>query len=685
MKKSTLFIPLIAAGMLPLSSFGQAAKFVLFEHFTQASCGPCAAQNPAFQANILNANPGKVRHIAYHTSWPGVDPMYNHNATENDARTQFYGVNGVPHVEMMGNVKEGAPGAFTQADVDEQFVAGSPIKIEVSEIDQGSTRDVTVIVTTVSAPPSGSFTLRTAIIENPIQYSTPPGNNGETDFPNVFRKMLPSIAGDPITLPAVGNSVTFNYTYTEDAAWQMNNIKLVAFVQNNTTKEILNSGSNFDPIVNYNLFTSSSAVQAGTTSAASAFNFTSANNGTASEQFTYTLTSTAPGNWSANFNIGAVTYTSTATVTVAAGATENITVNVTPGSTPAVAKYTLTVSSATNPSSPSMTRSFYVISGVTDLVVSNSGWVGDGTTPGNASNWENDFLSGLQYAGNTGYASTDEVVTAKAIQDNALTGVNNIYFNVGWTFPSLTDDLVAKLTTFLNAGGNLFISGQDIGWDTWDANGSGTANTQTFYTNFLGAAYSNDGGTANTQLTTQTSDPIWGNMPNATISNSVYGSQYFFPDELTATGTGVAIYKYNTSTTKVAGVRNTNGTWKTVYIAPGVEMLSTAAAKNEVIKRAHDWFYGYLSTEEFDKAMLGMGQNFPNPATGITTIPLSNIENAMQLEVVDLTGRVVLNQEIAKGAESVQINTLNLENGLYMYRIVNGSSVSNALPMQVIH
>jgi hypothetical protein len=380
-----------------------------------------------------------------------------------------------------------------------------------------------------------------------------------------------------------------------------------------------------------------------------------------------------------------VTSSTTATVTVAPSSNNNITVNVTPGSTPAVAKYTLTVSSATNPSSPSMTRSFYVISGVTDLVVNNSGWVGDGTTPGNASNWENVYLAGLQFAGNTGYASTDDMVAARAIQDNALNGVNNIYFNVAWTFPSLTDEVVARLTTFLNNGGNLFISGQDIGWDTWDPNGSGTANTQSFFTNYLGANYTADGGTSNTQLTTQTADAVWGNMPNATISNTVYGSSYFFPDELTATGTGVAIYKYNTSTTKVGGVRNTNGTWKTVYVAAGVEMLNTTAAKNEMIKRAHDWFYGYLSTEEFDKAMLGMGQNFPNPATGITTIPLSNIETAMTLEVMDLTGRVVLSQQVAKGAEAAQINTMDLENGLYMYRLANGSTVSKALPMQVIH
>src|SRR5262245_53204171 len=61
------------------NSNAQSPKYCLIEEFTQASCPPCAAQNPGFEANILEPNPGTVRQISYHTSWPGVDPMYNYN------------------------------------------------------------------------------------------------------------------------------------------------------------------------------------------------------------------------------------------------------------------------------------------------------------------------------------------------------------------------------------------------------------------------------------------------------------------------------------------------------------------------------------------------------------------------------------------------------------------------------
>ncbi|MBK6698331.1 MAG: hypothetical protein IPG55_00200 [Saprospiraceae bacterium] len=48
-------------------------KKILFEHFTQASCGPCAAQNPGFHALIDQPiNDGKWLTLKYQVSWPGL-------------------------------------------------------------------------------------------------------------------------------------------------------------------------------------------------------------------------------------------------------------------------------------------------------------------------------------------------------------------------------------------------------------------------------------------------------------------------------------------------------------------------------------------------------------------------------------------------------------------------------------
>jgi hypothetical protein len=661
----------------------QAPKFVLFEHFTQASCGPCAAQNPAFQNTILGNNPQTVRHIAYHTSWPGVDPMYNHNGPEVDSRVSFYGVSGVPDIYMLGNQKNGQPGAFSQNDVDAQFSSTSPIKLSVTQTDTGMARNVAVTVKSLSATTAGTYKLFVAVIEREIVYANAPGNNGEKEFPNVFRKMLPNINGETITLPAAGMESTFNFNFAEHAAWNAANIEVVAFVQNTDTKEVLNSGSSFDPILNTTVVLPVS-VKKGTNAMVSNFVLTAGNSGSVAEDFHYAISTDAPANWSANFVANGNTYTTDATINVAAGATLPIDINVTPGATPAVAKYTIEITSVTNPSSPAVKVFVYVISGVTDLIISNTAGKGDGTG-GSAKDWEGVYTAGLTHAGNTTFATSDQLFVSKGINADAFDGVGHIYYNVGWTFPGLTDELVASYSDFLDNGGNLFLSGQDIGWETMDPSGTGTVATKSFYTNYLNAAYVADGTTANNKLVANTDDGVFGAVAQGTISN-FYGGTNFFPDQLNTTANSSAIFYYDVAKTKKAGVRSNVGNHKVVYIGAGVEMFGTTDLKNEVLKLTHDWFHGLISGVQYDEAMrnLSMGQNYPNPANSIATIELANIERNMTLQVVDLTGRVLMENAVEKGASTINVNVSELAPGMYMYRLTDGANVSAAKPMSVV-
>lgn len=664
---------------LLLASMGvtlaQAPRFPLFEHFTQASCGPCAAQNPGFESTILTPNPEKVRHIAYHTSWPGVDPMNAHNPTEVATRVTYYGVSGVPDVYLGGNYKNAQPGGFTQTDVDDYFSLGSPIKINVSEVDMGATRDVTVDVITVGTVPAGSYVLRVAVVEDPIDFATAPGSNGETHFPNVFRKMLPSMTGSTYTAAALGSSVTFNYTYTEDAAWNTANLKVIAFVQNTTTKEVLNSGTVNDPIINYTLGVTGAASAAGVSGSPSTFALTSMNTGTASEDFVYTLSTDAPGDWSATLQVNSTTMASPATVTTAAGATNTININVTPGATPFVATYTLTASSVATPSSPVLIKKVYVISNVTDLIVNNTGGLGDGTTPGDASNWVSVYSAGLAFAGNTTNAATSDKIFKELGSTSSLGAVNNIYYNVGWTFPSITDDEISGLENFMDNGGNIFIAGQDMGWEINDgASPYGTAANQAFYSGYLHGGFSADGGTSNTLLNPVTSDYVYGTAGSATINN-YYGGTYFYPDELTTANGGISIFKYN-STTKNGGLRFENTTYKVVYLGVGPEMLNTTNS-NTVLKIAHDWFYGLITGVEFNEVSNGGVAVYPNPSNGM--ISLTSFESVNEVKVFDMMGALVLNKQINKTADNLDLSALS--NGTYQVQIKleNGNLVTKKI------
>ncbi|MBS1583203.1 MAG: T9SS type A sorting domain-containing protein [Bacteroidetes bacterium] len=86
---------------------------------------------------------------------------------------------------------------------------------------------------------------------------------------------------------------------------------------------------------------------------------------------------------------------------------------------------------------------------------------------------------------------------------------------------------------------------------------------------------------------------------------------------------------------------------------------------------------------------IGLGQNYPNPAgTGSTRIDLS-LEQAAQvtLDLRDVSGKLVrtlLQGNMAQGLHRVDVDTADLEVGVYFYTLTTGSTVSSKR-MTVVH
>ena len=613
--------------------------------------------------------------------------MYTHNTKESTARVRYYKVSGVPDFYPLGKRANA-----TQTLVDEQIGYGSPIKITVHQVDLGSTRNVIVMVSSLGIPPKGDFRLRTAIVETDISYGSAPGSNGEKSFPNVFRKMLPDTLGDLITsLPAKGDSVKFNYSFDENSSWDMAKIELIAFIQSDLTKEVINCGSTFDSNTGISLYQPESHAKDAGTSGAQSFEFNLGNSSSVSETYNYTLSSKSPSDWSAGFTINNAPYTSSAEISINANTIYPAKINITPGAKPGLGVYTLKMKSTTNPSAPYMVATVYILSNVSDLIISNSGYSGNGNG-GNASQWQADFANGLFSAGRSSFDTTNEKVFSILFNEHVLDKTKNFYYNVGWTFTCFTDTLVTQLSSILDNGGHLFISGQDIGWDTWDAtagtSAAGTNKTKAFYTNYLNAKFIGDGTSANNSINATAQDPVFGQAPMATISNyygnDSQGKPYLYPDEISPLGIGTTIFKYNGGS-KVAGVRSFNGVYKVVYLAVGLEMLENATIKNQILKLSHDWFYSIVGTEEFDREMLSIGQNFPNPGINETSIPFKNVDHDMMLQLNDIAGRTLAEYPVIKGTTSITINTSAIQSGLYLYRLMYKNFVLPGNLMQVIH
>jgi hypothetical protein len=217
-----------------------ATKKVLVEHHTQASCAPCASQNPALDQLITSTqNIDKVAHIAYHTSWPGTDPMYDFNLAngEDDARTDYYGVNGVPNCVVSGNQADGLPSVVTQDLIDSESAKAGLFDVSGSAYMINNTLNIEVDLEALTGFPEGTLQAHVVLVEE-VNYTAAPGSNGETYFPDVMRRMFPSPDGANIGNPAEGDVIPLDYTYDIQSPVDTNMCHLVVFVQNNVDKAI---------------------------------------------------------------------------------------------------------------------------------------------------------------------------------------------------------------------------------------------------------------------------------------------------------------------------------------------------------------------------------------------------------------------------------------------------------------
>jgi hypothetical protein len=236
--------------LITLVSFGyaQSQRMVMLEHFTQASCGPCATANPTIHSR-LTANADKMTSINYHVSWPGYDPMYLHNTEDVNARVSYYGVSGfgVPYSVIDGNVYTGHPNGWTgnMSIVTNRYAVPSPFTLSINQR-LSATNDTIFVTMLVEATSdvTGPITAYMGVIEKHIHFNTAPGSNGEKDFYNVFKKMLPSKTGISLPTPMhTGEYAIIESYWVLANVYTLSELSVVSFIQNPTTKEIYQSGN----------------------------------------------------------------------------------------------------------------------------------------------------------------------------------------------------------------------------------------------------------------------------------------------------------------------------------------------------------------------------------------------------------------------------------------------------------
>jgi len=142
---------------------------------------------------------------------------------------------------------------------------------------------------------------------------------------------------------------------------------------------------------------------------------------------------------------------------------------------------------------------------------------------------------------------------------------------------TLTSDDQAALATYLDAGGRLFVSGQDIGYDI---------GTTPFYASYLHAAYDSDD-TNNYTLTGL--DYLSG--LNLVIQGGDGANNQDYPSDVSPIGGGVAVMDYP-SPHLYGGVAYQDGTYGVVYLAFGFEAIDNPVDRTEVMSQTISWLGG---------------------------------------------------------------------------------------------
>lgn len=231
-------------------AMAQSQRMVLAEECTSSTCSPCASQNPAFDA-LLQANSDVITAIKYHVWWPspGNDPMYLDNTGDSQARTAYYGVNSVPRAIMEGNYFNGAPANVSQSMINTLAAVPSPFEIQTLQT-LSSNEDSIYLTTIIQATDNvtGNLRAHVVVIEKHIHFDGGPGlTNGEKDFYNVMKKLLPNQNGTalPSSMQA-GDYVILQNAWKLENVYDINELGAVVFVQDNTSKEVHQAGNSSD-------------------------------------------------------------------------------------------------------------------------------------------------------------------------------------------------------------------------------------------------------------------------------------------------------------------------------------------------------------------------------------------------------------------------------------------------------
>ncbi len=247
-------------------------------------------------------------------------------------------------------------------------------------------------------------------------------------------------------------------------------------------------------------------------------------------------------------------------------------------------------------------------------------------------------------------------------------------------------------STYLDTGGNLFVSGSEIAWDL-DYKGSTT--DKSFIKNYLKIRYLNDA-PYNTKNVYYTANALGGsyfqNLSNVRFDNGTHGTYNVdWPDVFGLSEGGVGAFEYSGLDTAdgFAGVfyegyfPNGSEEGKVIVLGFPFETIYPEETRNELVNEILIFFDQrtniYQQKETTTIENFTLSQNYPNPFNPTTRISYSIPKQSfVSLKIYDQLGRIVtelVNELQSPGIYEINLNGSNLASGAYFYRIQAGDFI----------
>lgn len=215
-------------------------RIMLVENFTTESDPDYASNNNNFKA--LNAN--ETVKVQYHLN----DPLNLQSPADQNARAAYYGIttSTIPRVYIdgysNGNLTAPPLNSWYANTFNLRSLVYAPLEITASVVGDVSTNTITVDADLIANQDMETQDLRlhVAVVETEV---------GDNSY--VIRKLLPDAVGRRLSVPQLLTGATYN---SPPVTWPVNiaeivtgNLAVVAFVQNEETKEILQASMVIGP------------------------------------------------------------------------------------------------------------------------------------------------------------------------------------------------------------------------------------------------------------------------------------------------------------------------------------------------------------------------------------------------------------------------------------------------------